>query len=575
MSSLKMQLNRTIVYMASALTVAAGIAAAQPCNTGYKPGTGTCGTLWTTYNPQTGGSELDAHWQLAVPYPSSPSNPATGTAAQRKLIEDPCSAKTEPAWVDAAFSAWTPDDATSNWITPLVEDASGGIYIYKTTYTVPGTGALSVTLTGRIESDNVTYSIYGSAPGVKGCQHLAGNRYNGSIFSGPTVNNSTPAPFSTWSPLSAGPFNVIGGSSASLYVVVRNNGYQGLDKNPTPTGLRIEFDSPTGGNLGQGTGGNLNGTGATSLAVVNSGTNAVDVYLNEGGAFPKSTSYAVGNNPTYVAVADLNGDGLPDLAVANAASGTVSILTNAGKGTFRRQAPHAAGENPSTIAIGDVNGDGVLDLAIANSLGVVSILPGTGGGNFGAPIGISIGDPTESAPSSIAIGDLNGDGIPDLAVADAGTGAVTILLGTGGGAFQPPVSYMTAAISPDTIVEADFNGDGKPDLAISDASSGSVYILLNNGDGTFEPFASYPAGTDPQGLTVLGSAGALSLAVADPVANLVTVLAGNGDGTFQPGQSYKAGENPVSLIPVSSGSTGVTLAVVDNGSSSVLTVNVQ
>ena len=46
-----------------------------------------------------------------------------------------------------------------------------------------------------------------------------------------------------------------------------------------------------------------------------------------------------------------------------------------------------------------------------------------------------------SGPSSVAIGDLNGDDNPDLAVANAGSDNVSVLLGNGDGTFQSAVNY--------------------------------------------------------------------------------------------------------------------------------------
>jgi hypothetical protein len=43
---------------------------------------------------------------------------------------------------------------------------------------------------------------------------------------------------------------------------------------------------------------------------------------------------------------------------------------------------------------------------------------------------------------SVAVGDLNGDAKPDLAVAN-GSNKVSVLLGTGGGAFAAPADYGT------------------------------------------------------------------------------------------------------------------------------------
>ena len=43
------------------------------------------------------------------------------------------------------------------------------------------------------------------------------------------------------------------------------------------------------------------------------------------------------------------------------------------------------------------------------------------------------------------MGDFNGDGKPDLAVANAGD-AVSVLLGNGNGTFQPAVNYRRAVV---------------------------------------------------------------------------------------------------------------------------------
>ena len=76
----------------------------------------------------------------------------------------------------------------------------------------------------------------------------------------------------------------------------------------------------------------------------------------------------------------------------------------------------AAGDWPNSIAVGDFNGDGIPDLAVANgpltiSYGTVTILLGNGDGTFTAAA-----SPGDRRPRIVAVGDFNGDGIPDLAV---------------------------------------------------------------------------------------------------------------------------------------------------------------
>jgi hypothetical protein len=59
------------------------------------------------------------------------------------------------------------------------------------------------------------------------------------------------------------------------------------------------------------------------------------------------------------------------------------------------------------------------------------------------------------------------------------------MLGKGNGTFETPISHGTPT-SLLAIAVGDFNGDGKPDLAVVDANSNEVSVLLGNGNGTFE-----------------------------------------------------------------------------------------
>ena len=82
-----------------------------------------------------------------------------------------------------------------------------------------------------------------------------------------------------------------------------------------------------------------------------------------------------------------------------------------------------------------------------------------------------------SGPRSVTVGDWNGDGKPDLAVANEGDN-VSILLGNGNGTFQAKVDYGAGA-TPVSVTAGDWNGDGKLDLAVANYLSGNVSILLN------------------------------------------------------------------------------------------------
>src|SRR6516225_109617 len=93
--------------------------------------------------------------------------------------------------------------------------------------------------------------------------------------------------------------------------------------------------------------------------------------------------------------------------------------------------------------------------------------------------------------ASVAVGDFNGDGIPDLAVANRGTdifyhddGSVSVLLGNGDGTFQAARNFA-AGLEPWSVAVGDFRHNGILDLAVANHGSNTVSVLLGNGDGTF------------------------------------------------------------------------------------------
>jgi hypothetical protein len=158
----------------------------------------------------------------------------------------------------------------------------------------------------------------------------------------------------------------------------------------------------------------------------------------------------------------------------------------------------SGGASAMSVAIADVNGDGKPDLLVANTDGEIGVLLGNGDGTFQPVVSYSAGG---AYTDSVAVADVNGDGKPDLVVAnyDGGTdgnGSLAVLLGNGDGTFQPAVTYGLqggSVLWPESVAVADVNGDGKLDL-ITVLYGSQVNVLLGNGDGTFQPAVSYGTG---------------------------------------------------------------------------------
>ncbi len=315
---------------------------------------------------------------------------------------------------------------------------------------------------------------------------------------------------------------------------------------------------------------------ATNEGGGTNGEGSVVVLLGRGDGTlgPVMTYDSGGRVATSVVVADINGDHKPDLVVSNCGpsnvdackTGTavVGVLVGNGDGTFQPVVVYESGwQGTYSVAVADVNGDSKLDLLVAHlggsdfGNGAVGVLLGNGDGTFRPA---EIYQLVSGSTYSLAVGDVNGDGKPDLLVADTCVnpeqctqGAVGVFLGNGDGSFQPEITYGSGGPFAFAIAKGDVNGDGKPDLLGTDGSSNKLGVLLGNGDGTFQPAVTYSSGS--------GAAWSLTLAdvnADDKLDALVThffdgtlgVLLANGDGTFQSAITYDSGGSSPGSVAV-------------------------
>ena len=139
------------------------------------------------------------------------------------------------------------------------------------------------------------------------------------------------------------------------------------------------------------------------------------------------------------------------------------------------------------------------------------------------PVGVDI--------RSVAVADFDGDGRPDLAVANADSSSVSVLTNVGGGGPAGNNVYSVGTF-PLGVAAADFTGDGKPDIITADDAASTMSLLRNNGSGGFVPAGTFNVGGGPVGLAVgdFNNNGTPDVAVA--IGSSVTVLLGNGQGGF-------------------------------------------
>jgi hypothetical protein len=301
--------------------------------------------------------------------------------------------------------------------------------------------------------------------------------------------------------------------------------------------------------------GDLTGTGTTDLVVANFVAGNVSVLLQTAagsGQYQNAMNVSTGGNPNDVVIADVNGDGRTDIIVADhATAGRVVILIQDPTNPAHFLAPVslATTNSAASVAVGDLNGDGKPDIVAAtsdvngnNGAILVFYQDPANPGSFLAPVSFAGG----AQPSSVKIADLNGDSLPDLAVADLGPGSdgtgasgATVLMQdpANPGTFLAPVTY-SAQSGTVHIVVADMNGDGKPDLVtanIGPSPTGSVSVLMQDPTrpGVFQAAQSFAGYGQPLAVAVadLNNDGIPDIAVAD--GSTATVMyQGTTPGTF-------------------------------------------
>jgi hypothetical protein len=321
--------------------------------------------------------------------------------------------------------------------------------------------------------------------------------------------------------------------------------------------------------------GDFNGDGHLDLAFLDTQDDHVVVYLGDGtGKFTRQFSISAGRDPSGLSVADVNGDGIPDLLVASQ-TGDVLILMGKGDGTFR---PSFSVHAERNLALASFTGsDGSLYFVSGNQAqNRVSVQDAAGTTTFTAGVANGL-----DGPSAVAVADLNGDGLPDLVVANSSSNQLLVFLGTGSGQFAPtplafPVGTNPAGITVANLITAHpgIPGDGIPDVVVANEGSNTLSVLFGQGQRSIWTLVNGPqlaTGPGPVATVVVPAPGCKSLAalvVSNSQGNSISVLPSVGLGYFADNQAYtistgKTGLGPGPLFLGHFGGSGLDLVTLN------------
>jgi hypothetical protein len=353
--------------------------------------------------------------------------------------------------------------------------------------------------------------------------------------------------------------------------------------NSTPGNISFsEVASFAMGNTGYPIGvtaGDLDGDGKPDIVISNYYTQTLTFYRNAstpGNIVMDSVlSVPSGSYVLGASIADINDDGKPEVIVACQGSNILSIYTNSstlGHIAFSNETTIMApsGGSPFKAVVADIDGDGKPDIVAANSyLNTVSVYRNTtptGGTISFAP---DVDFNTGNFPEGTAIGDIDGDGKPDLVVANNSDNTLSVLLNTstvGNVSFAPQVTVNSGSSAYDLVI-ADFDGDGKPDIGVDDQFNNTVSVHRNvstPGTVALNPNVDYSTGNFPYSITTADFDG-------DGKPDLAVV--NDGDNTFTVLRNRSSSEPAITSFSPTVGTTGTVVTIVGANLNGVSSVN--
>ena len=245
--------------------------------------------------------------------------------------------------------------------------------------------------------------------------------------------------------------------------------------------------------------GDLNGDGRADAVVGNVEQNSIQGFLNQGDgslvALPQG-SQNIGCRPSYMALHDLSGDGRPDLVIACTYPNEVRVFKNDGPAQslsfatpYSHQWTTATSQNnppvPTGLAVGELNGDGLPDIAVATDSDLrILNSPKEAGRDYKDYL---VSTPLAVRPSAVRTGDVNGNGVTDISALISGGGtSVQVFEYATGGTYNQLAVYQNLGVSGRTTSQtlglSDMSSDGKSDFVLTLSNPSEVKVVVSRGE---------------------------------------------------------------------------------------------
>jgi hypothetical protein len=225
----------------------------------------------------------------------------------------------------------------------------------------------------------------------------------------------------------------------------------------------------------------LNGDGLPDIVVANRSADVGNfICLNRGrGRLDPDCVLFSQESATTITAADINHDGLIDLAVPHHDGGQSYVYLAGPKANYSNSRRVAFGPPDAGIRMieaADFDGDSLLDMvAIDDERRRVSLYFGRKDGTFSPGVPIDNGS---VAPNALAANDLNGDGKIDVVVGNVAAPS-TVFFNNGSGRHYTPVRFGDSEGVAFGFAIADLDGNGLPDIAVARSNASNVIYFAS------------------------------------------------------------------------------------------------
>ena len=272
-------------------------------------------------------------------------------------------------------------------------------------------------------------------------------------------------------------------------------------------------------------------------------------------------------------VADVTADGIPDVVTAIQDAMTVQVHRGNGDLSFKHVISYSMGMRTSNVFVREVTGDGVPDLLVlgfvlssGTTQNFLRVVPGTPGGLFNAAGAVNY--PLGPFPQGLTVGHFDGDGLPDIAISNAGPKEIEVFL------HSSPTSFFEGPTIPvgvnlNRLLAADLDGNGRQDLVVTAPASSSldssIMVFAGNGDGSFGAGVRYASAAFPVDVALadLDGDGANELLHSNNGARSVSIREVGSGGLLSAAANLFASRDPGRIAIGDLDRDGIVDAVVD------------